>query len=155
VAGGSLREGVRSLAKEKRSNSGCKSLGQSGPVPRSGGRPIGRGAGFWTAAMGAAGDPSSKAELRVTAADAGRKRGQPSPAGAVADESGQAASIAALPAKDAWLDSVLLALLRGQGYPLGCSRQERNRLQHRARSLRVAGHSSGAPPGNWGGQVGP
>lgn len=112
--------------------------------------------GFWTAATGAAGGPSSKAELRVTAADAGRKGGQPTPAGAVADESGQAVSVAALPAKDAWLDSALQALLRGQGYPLGSSRQEiLNRLQHRARSLRVAGHSPGAPPGNWGGQVGP
>jgi hypothetical protein len=36
----------------------------------------------------------------------------------------QAVLIATAPAQDVLQDTALLALLRGQGYPLGCSRQE-------------------------------
>jgi hypothetical protein len=53
--------------------------------------------------------------------------------GSAADGGSLGVSVAADPAQDVWQDSALLALLRGQGYPLGCSRQERDRLQHRAR----------------------
>jgi hypothetical protein len=36
-------------------------------------------------------------------------------------------------AVDTWEDVALLAVLQGQGYPPGCGRAERDRLQHRAR----------------------
>jgi hypothetical protein len=35
-------------------------------------------------------------------------------------------------AVDVWEDGALMALLQGRGYPLGCGRAERDRLQHRA-----------------------
>lgn len=52
---------------------------------------------------------------------------------------GQAVSVATAPAQDVLQDTALLALLRGQGYPLGCSRRERDRLQHRARGFEWRG----------------
>jgi hypothetical protein len=42
---------------------------------------------------------------------------------------------------DAWEDVVLLSVLQGRGYPPGCERAERDRLQHRARQyLWQGGH---------------
>jgi hypothetical protein len=38
-----------------------------------------------------------------------------------------------LGAVDAWKDAALLLVLQGHGYPSGCGRAERDRLQHRAR----------------------
>jgi hypothetical protein len=59
--------------------------------------------------------------------------------GAAAGLGREATSVAAAPAKDVWQDSALLALLWGRGYPLGWSRQERDRLQHRARGYQWRG----------------
>jgi hypothetical protein len=52
---------------------------------------------------------------------------------------GGAVSVSAAPVQDVWQDLALLALLRGHGYPLGCSRRERDRLQHRARGFEWRG----------------
>jgi hypothetical protein len=65
--------------------------------------------------------------------------GQVQREGVVAEGGGRAVSVAATPAQDAWQDAALLVLLRGQGYPLGCDRQERDRLQHRARGYEWRG----------------
>jgi hypothetical protein len=59
--------------------------------------------------------------------------------GGVAEGDSQVVSVAAAPAQDVWQDSALLALLRGRGYPLSCGRQERDRLQHRARGYEWRG----------------
>jgi transposase InsO family protein len=42
-------------------------------------------------------------------------------------------------AGDVWEDVALLALLQGRGYPVGCGRAERDRLQHRARQFQWQG----------------
>jgi hypothetical protein len=65
--------------------------------------------------------------------------GQAQGAGAAEADAGRAVSVAVTPAQDVWQDAALLALLRGQAYPLGCGRQERDRLQHRTRGFEWRG----------------
>jgi hypothetical protein len=59
--------------------------------------------------------------------------------GAGAGGGNQVISVPVVPAQDVWQDSALLSLLRGHGYPLEGSRQERDRLQHRARGYEWGG----------------
>jgi hypothetical protein len=53
--------------------------------------------------------------------------------------SGKAPAELVAPSADVWADSALLALLRGEGYPPGADRKERDRLQHRARGYEWRG----------------
>jgi hypothetical protein len=86
-----------------------------------------------TAVASGAGAGAAAAHRGTVTGGISQERAQVQGRGAGADGEGQEVSVPAVPAQDVWQDSALLLLLRGQRYPLGCSRQERDRLQHRAR----------------------
>jgi hypothetical protein len=52
-------------------------------------------------------------------------------------------------AVDAWKDVALLAALRGQGYPSGCDRAERDRASTPGSAVPVAGGAPAEAAGGW------